>query len=173
MKVSKILGAVALSFLCCFVPGCDDNSVSNGLIVDDDSSSNDYLAKCTPIAKGYSFSLDSKYDGLTLYKTDVANEYYIPYFFSGTQGELAFFWDKETNELTLEESYSGLFNDDCPVYVLSQYEYRDTMGEAAEKSYYNPESKRFVFNVVLETLLGTNKIVRTSTVLYFVITEAL
>ena len=107
-------------------------------------------AKSTPVFKGTGHALQEDTEDLTMYKTSLENEYCIPDFFKGV-GELLFFWDKNTNTLSLEESYTAISNGFYPVYIISQERYDAYKGINAQKSFYAPADKTFFFNVVMET----------------------
>lgn len=131
----------------------------------------DNFEGCTAIYKGTSESFDKKKEGLTLYSTEVENEYFIPYFFNGAPGELNFTWNKENNRLQLIESNTGLFFSDYPVYVLSQSRYLSEMGDKAKESVFDPNTRTFTFNVLLEMGNGTGGSFTSPSVLTFTITS--
>lgn len=128
---------------------------------------------CTAIYKGTSVSFDAKKEGLTLYSTEVENEYFIPYFFNGASGELDFTWDKSSNKLQLIESNTGVFYSGYPVYVLSQSRYLEEMGDKAKESIFDPNTRTFTFNVLLEMSNGADGSFTSPAVMSFTITETL
>ena len=107
-------------------------------------------AKSTPVFKGTGHALQEDTNDLTMYKTSLENEYCIPNFFKGV-GELLFFWDKNTNTLSLEESYTAMSNGFYPIYIMSQDHYNSYKGSRAQRSFYEPTDKTFFFDVVMET----------------------
>lgn len=128
---------------------------------------------CTAIYKGTSGSFDAKKEGLTMYSTDKENEYFIPYFFNGASGELDFTWDKGSNRVQLMESNTGVFYSDYPVYVLSQSRYISEMGDKAKESLFDPNTRTFTFNVLLEMSDGKGGSITSPSVMTFTITEVL
>ena len=66
-------------------------------------------------------------------------------------GELFFKWDKTTNTLTIEESYTGMSNGAFPVYIASQKKYNDFKGVDAQRSFYDIATGAFHFFVLMET----------------------
>lgn len=128
---------------------------------------------CTAIYKGTSESFEAKKEGLTLYSTEVENEFFIPYFFNGAPGELNFTWDKESNKLQLIESCTGLSYYDYPVFVLSQNRYLAEMGDKAKESTFDPVTRTFTFNVLLEMSNGIGGSFTSPAVMSFTITENL
>lgn len=128
----------------------------------------------TALFKGTSTFLEEKQDGLTLYSTQYDGVYFIPYFFKGNDGELDFYWDRKTNRIEVYESFTGIFDEyGYPVYVLPQNKYEAAMGNDARESYYDPKSKIFTFNVLLELPDGHGGAVRNPTTLIFNVTEVL
>ena len=75
--------------------------------------------------------------------------FYIEGFF-GAEGGLLFTWDKDSNLLSVEESYTGLFNERGPIYVVSQSKYRFILGSEAQNSTYIPSTGLFTFHVIFE-----------------------
>ena len=148
MKTNRIIRfsfafILAMASVCSCIDPNDDDTIS---FVDN----SEFLKRCTPVYKGTSFVFGEKTEDLTLYSTETKDEYYIPLFFLG-DGELFFTWDKTTNTLSIEESYSGMTNGAYPVYIASQKKYNDFKGEDAQRSFYDLATNTFNFNVLMET----------------------
>ena len=155
MKTNRIISSlfacilVMMSMSSCFEKDTDDTISFN------DNSA--FLKLCTPVYKGTSFVLGERTEELTLYLTNEKDEYYIPSFFYG-EGELFFRWDKTTNTLTLEESYSGMSNGAYPIYILSQKKYNDYKAQEAQRSFFDIATNTFNFFVLMETADDTGPI---------------
>ena len=109
---------------------------------------------------------------MTLYATTEENQYYIPGFF-GADGGVAFYWNKETNALSLIESYTGMYGDGGPVYILSESRYVSMAGDEAPKSFYSPVLNVFSFNVLFESADYYGNVVHMTSSLTFTVTETL
>jgi len=168
MKLCRLFSIAIIAFTCFFAASCEEENTDSGF-----TGMKEQFDGCVAIYKGESTALGQKLGDLTLYKTNVEDEYFIPYFFYGAYGELDFFWDQKTNILRVENTFSGLYNDIYPVNVLDQKEYEKTYGEAGQKSYFDPATKTFSFTVLMETAIGDNDVIRTTEVLEFKITEVL
>lgn len=157
-----LFAAVGLVF-----PGCDEEKKSVNLIENTFS-----LDDCTPVYKGNSSYLGESRTDLTLYATTEANQYYIPGFFGG-EGGVAFYWDKETNVLSLIESYTGMYGDGGPVFILSENRYVSLAGEDAPGSFYSPVLNAFSFNVLFESADYYGNVVHMTSSLTFTVKEIL
>ena len=148
MKKSIILYAIQAVIAVLSVTACRENlpevpssSTSTTTVIDE---------KSTPVFKGNGYAFQEYTNDITMYKTSEKDEYCIPGFFKGV-GEILFLWDKNTNTLSLEESYTAISNGFYPVYIISQERYDAYKGINAQKSFYAPADKTFFFNVVMET----------------------
>lgn len=106
--------------------------------------------KSKPVFKGTGYTLMETTEDLTMYSTGYKDEYSIPGYFKGI-GELLFFWDRTTNIVTLEESFTAMVNEGYPIYIMSQNQYKAFKGDNAKNSFYEPVDKKFYFDVVMET----------------------
>lgn len=132
------------------------------------------MVSYTPVFKGASTFLEEKESDLTLYSTQYEGIYFIPFFFKGNDGELDFHWNKETNKIEIYESFTGIYDTaGYPIYVLPQNKYEAAMGQNARESFYDPESKSFTFNILLELRDGKGEVVRNPTTATFKVTEVL
>lgn len=148
MKTNRIIPFLLACTLSVVSMGsCSDKDTDNTISLNDNS---EFLKLCTPVYKGASYVFSEKTEDLTIYLTDVKDEYYIPCFFQGN-GELFFKWDKTTNTLTIEESYTGMSNGAYPVYISSQKKYEDFKGVDAQRSFYDIATGAFHFFVLMET----------------------
>lgn len=169
MKTRTFFLTILLAAACLCAAGCIEKSPGEKYIPE----YKDAFEGCTPLFKGTSTAFGVKCENLTLYKTNVEKEYFIPYFFDGAMGELDFFWDTETGEISMENTFTGLFNLSYPIYVLDQKEYESIQGANAQSSYFDKASGTFTFSVAVETADGDNSIVRSVHILEFKITEIL
>ena len=126
----------------------------------------------TPLFKGTCVFLETNVEDVTLYQTTMKGVYYLNACF-GSDGGLIFLWDKETNLLSVEESYTGLYNEVGPVYVVSQSQYRSLAGINALDSAYFPSANKFTFNIILEYALYDGTITHQPTTLVFSVKENL
>ena len=163
MKIRTLACGLAAATIALCTCGCEKS------VGDSSSTYNPDLEGCTALYSGYSLVLGTKTEGLTLYKTDITDEYFVPYFFGGTGG-FEFKWDKETNYLSVLETYTGMNNGVYPVYILSQSKYENLAGDSAQKSFYNPADKTFTFYVVFETSDDETGITHVFTEISFTIT---
>lgn len=126
----------------------------------------------TPLYSGTSTFLETNMEGITLYETTVKGVFYLNGCF-GSDGGLIFLWDKETNLLSVEESYTGLYNETGPVYVVSQKQYQSLAGINALDSVYSPSAKTFTFNIILEYADRDGTIIHGPTILIFTVKKDL
>ena len=126
-----------------------------------------------PVFKGTSSYMDTSISDIVMYQSQTeTNLYYISGFF-GSEGGLAFSWDKESNLLSVEESNTGLYNDKGPIYVVSQSRYCALCETGAQDSFYTPSSCVFTFNVIFEFAEYDGTIVHLPAMLFFTIQETM
>lgn len=148
MRISRIIACLFAGVLAGLtMNSCGDKNIDDPISFNDNT---EFLKKCTPVYKGNSYVLEETTTDLTLYSTGETDEYYIPNFFKG-QGEFLFLWDKGTNSLTVEESYTGLSNGVYPVYIMSQKKYNDYKGNEAMRSFFDIATNTFNFFILMET----------------------
>lgn len=90
------------------------------------------------------------YEGATLYYIKSYDEYYIDCFFEGN-GAFNFYWNRNTDSISMIDCFTGLYKNCFPIYFLSQSMYDSEMGSNAKPSYYDPQNNTFTFNVMYET----------------------
>lgn len=127
----------------------------------------------TPLYKGVSEHFGNKTEDAILYATKVEDLFYIHQFFGEDGGGLGFKWDRETNKISVEESFTGLLGEGGPVYVLSQGKYLFYTGEEALDSFFSPSTGIFSFYVVMETADAIGQPVQFTTVLNYSIKTTL
>ena len=160
----RFIQFAAAAVLCLSLSVCGDDSPSGASLGIGMS-----LEDMTPLYKGVSDHFGSKSENIVLYATKIENLYYIHQFFGEDSGGLAFYWDRNTDKITLEESFSGLMGEGGPVFVLAQSKYLLCAGSDAEDSFYSPASGIFTFNVVMETTDALGQPVQFTTVLNFTV----
>lgn len=105
-----------------------------------------------------------------MYSTEVEGEYYIPKFFQG-DGGLEFYWDSKTNDVRIKIGYAGISTALTEVEVAPQADYEALTGAEALKSFYDPATKTFTFNVLMITSDGEGNLIKIVSTLYFKITS--
>ena len=166
MKLIKLLALA--SIMCLFSVSCKEDtggSASLGIQLS--------LDDLTPLYKGTSSFMGNSKSDVVLYSTKIENLYYIHQFFGEDGGGLGFTWDRQTNKISLEESFTGLLGEGGPVFVLSQSKYLFYAGEDAIESFFSPATGVFSFYVVMETADATGQAVQFTTVLNFSIKSGL
>ena len=131
------------------------------------------LKDLTPLYKGTSEHFGNRTEDVILYATKAEGLYYIHQFFGEDGGGIGFNWDRKTNKITVEESFTGLLGEGGPVYILSQGKYLLNAGEDALDSFFSPSTGIFSFYVVMETADALGQPVQFTTVLNYTINTTL
>jgi len=160
--MKKILSVLAV---CLALAACSKDSAK---YYSDDSSYD--LDGCTAIYKGTSMASEVETADLIMYSTDKTDEYFIPRFFQG-EGGIEFSWDKKTNELRVITGLAGVSSALTAIEVCSQSEYESLMGVGAVKSFYDPVTASFTFNVLMKSMTDSEHLSQFTTLLTFTITE--
>jgi len=127
------------------------------------------LDGCTAVYVGTSTFSETETEGLTMYLTEIEDEYYIPKFFQG-EGGIEFTWNKTTNEVRMVEGYAGVSGALTAMIIGSQAAYENLMGAEAKKSWYDPVTSTFTFYVLVEMADDYGSMSQVTTMLNFKIT---
>ena len=169
MKYNRIIGFIFAGTLALLsMNSCFEKNPEEELSFIDNEA---FLKLCTPVYKGIGYALGEKTEDLTMYHTDTQDEYYIPHYFLGG-GELFFTWDRTTNTLSIEESYTGMSRGAFPIYIMSQKKYDDYKAAEAQRSFFDFATNTFNLFVLMETA-DDNGIIYLETNLVFEIKSAL
>lgn len=132
---------------------CDKDNYTKGGLVKPEK------LEGTVVSKGVCNAFNATSESAQMCFVERTGTYYIDYFCNG-DGSFGFTWDKTTNRISIIEFETGLFSGMYPIDFLSQKDYEAEMGEAAEPSFFNPETKLFTFNVLYQTAIADGVLVR-------------